>query len=1001
MITCPSCGHESPSEFAFCPSCGSPLTPAAAPREVRKVVTVLFCDLTGSTALGDRTDPETLRGTMRRYYETARAVLERHGGTVEKFVGDAVMAVFGIPVATEDDALRAVRAAVELRDTVHQLELDARIGINTGEVVAGEGDTLITGDAVNVAARLEQAAGAGEILLGAETARLVRDAVETDPVELQLKGKPDAVMAHRLTRLEAAAPGISRQLDRPMVGRERERARLRGDFDDGVAGRSSRLFTLIGPAGVGKSRLVADFLDGLEDVTVARGRALSYGEGITYWPLVEMLVQLGIDPEAAIRTSPADTQLATRALLEGIAEERPLVLVFDDLQWAEAPLFDLIEHIVDWVRDAPIFVLCIGRPELVDVRPGWGGGKPNATAILLEPLAETDAAGLADSLLEGLDLTDATRTRIIEMADGNPLFLEEMAALARETSGELRVPPTIHAVLQARLDALNDHERSVIERGAVEGKIFHRGSVTALVAAPSREQIPADLLALVRKELVRPDRSQIPGDDAFRFRHLLIRDTAYESLPKAVRAELHERFAQWLDGHGDLFEQDEIVGYHYERAARYQADLGADSALLERLSNQAAERLSRAGRAAVARGDTHSAVSLLRRAHDLLPEGDVRRSLVPDLAIALDAAGLLPEIPPLMGELRAGSETDRTTALAIEVGIDPLGQGRSADELVNELEAMRPALVERGDVMSIVRCDRAIATAEWLECRADRAHAAYRRAFELLRGGHRPFQQMHLAMMTVITASFAGTAVDDQRRLVADLRRDLETNAGPLMLASLNALGLPLEYLAGSASADQVREGLMHQADLLLQTGSHGAARGALHFLALMAYIEGDLAETERLNREKAEASERMGESRVLVNEMAYWALALSRIGDARRALSIVARARSMGREDDIADQVTLDIAEALARAHIGEAAAASLLLDRARARMVGLVMQPVTEEIDRVDAEVHAVRGDFATARAIAERIAAAAEARGLRRWADFHRNRFLRQLELDAADA
>jgi class 3 adenylate cyclase len=1003
VATCASCGRESPDDFGFCPACGAALAAVARPREVRKVVTVLFCDLIGSTALGDQTDPETLRALMRRYYETARGVLERHGGTVEKFVGDAVMAVFGIPTSTEDDALRAVRAAVELRDTVHQLGLDARIGVNTGDVVAGEGDTLVTGDAVNVAARLEQAAGAGDILLGAETARLVRDAVESDPVQLDLKGKPGGVRAHRLTRLESAAPGITRRLDRPMVGRERERARLRGDFDDAVATRTSRLFTLIGPAGVGKSRLVADFLDGLEDARVARGRALSYGEGITYWPLVEMLVQLGIDPDAAIRTSTADTQLATRAQFERIAVERPLVLVFDDLQWAEPPLFDLIEHIVDWVRDAPIFVLCIGRPELVDVRPGWGGGKSNATAVLLEALAESDAAGLADSLLEGLQLTTDARARIIEMADGNPLFLEEIAALARETNAsvDLRVPPTIHAVLQARLDTLNDHERSVIERGSVEGKTFHRGSVTALAPQPVRAHIPDDLLALVRKELVRPDRSQIPGDDAFRFRHLLIRDTAYESLPKAVRAELHERFAEWLDQHGELFEQDEIVGYHYERAAQYQGEVGDDPAVHDRLSFEAAERLGRSGRAAVARGDVHAARNLLQRAHDLLPEGAARRALVPDLAIAFDMAGELGELQPLIAELRRGTDVDRSTALAIEVGMDPSGLGASTDELVTTLEGLRPTFVEAGDVMSIVRCDRAIATAEWLACRADRAHIAYRRAFDVLRGGHHPFQQMYLAQMTAVTASFAGATVADQRGLLGDLRRDLEPNAGPLMLASIDAFGLPIEYMAGTAPPDQVREALVHLSELLLQTGSAGAAQGELDFLPLLEYIEGNLVESERLMRETVEAWERMGETRVLVNSMAYWAIALSRIRDARRALAVVAQARAMGREDDVADQVMLDVAEALARTGVGEVEAASMLIERARSRMTGLVMQPISEEIDRVDAETHAARGDFAAAAAIAEGIAAGAEARGLRRWADFHRDRFLRQLEPKAAEA
>ncbi|HET7515651.1 MAG TPA: adenylate/guanylate cyclase domain-containing protein, partial [Gaiella sp.] len=536
MAVCATCGRESPDDFGFCPGCGASL--GAAPREFRKVVTVLFCDLAGSTAMGERSDPEALRALMNRYYDTARGVLERHGGTVEKFVGDAVMAVFGIPVASEDDALRATRAAVELRDVVHELGLHARIGVNTGAVVAGEGETLVTGDAVNVAARLEQAAGEGEILLGEDTLRLVRDAVTADGLELTLKGKSEPVPAYRLRTLDVQAVGVARRLERPMVGRERERARLRADFDDVVATRSCRLFTLIGPAGIGKSRLVADFLEHVGDhATVAGGRALSYGEGITYWPLVEMLVQLGIEPSEALRSSPAETQLATRALLEERAVERPLVLVVDDLHWAEEPMLDLIGHVVDWSRAAPILVLCVARPELLDIRPGWGGGKLNATSILLEPLPDSEARRLADGLLLDVELDVETRARILATADGNPLFLEEMAALAREADGTVDVPPTIRALLQARLDALNDDERVVVERGAVEGQIFHRAAVTALAPASPRVDVPHQLLSLVRKEVVRPDQAVIAGDDAFRFRHLLIRDTAYEGLPKAVRAE--------------------------------------------------------------------------------------------------------------------------------------------------------------------------------------------------------------------------------------------------------------------------------------------------------------------------------------------------------------------------------------------------------------------------------------------------------------------------------
>ena len=491
-------------------------------------------------------------------------------------------------------------------------------------------------------------------------------------MELTLKGKSEPVPASRLLRLDVDALGHVRHLDRPLVGRVRERERLRADFADAAAARTCRLFTLIGPAGVGKSRLVEDFLEHVGDsATVARARCLSYGEGITYWPLVEILLQLGRDPEQAIQSSPADTQLATRALLEEVAAERPLVLVLDDLQWAEAPLLDLVDHLADWSREAPLFLLCVARPELLDARPGWGGGKLNATSILLEPLTEEQAAALADTLLAGVAVEAGTRDRILASAEGNPLFLEEMAALARESRGAVDVPPTIQALLQARLDTLDASDRAVIERGAVEGKVFHRGAVTALAPALLRDDVPTRLLSLVRRELVRPDRSQLPGDDAFRFRHLLIRDAAYESLPKATRADLHERFADWLDEHGSLVEQDEIVGYHLEQASRHRQELDAGDARVALLGSRSAARLGAAGAAAFGRADLHATRNLLGRAIALLPEGPDRRALLPDLIEALVEVGEHDRIEALVDELERGSDRDRAVGVALRVIWDP------------------------------------------------------------------------------------------------------------------------------------------------------------------------------------------------------------------------------------------------------------------------------------------------------------------------------------------
>ena len=520
MTRCSNCGQENPDGFKFCGACGAALTPATAAREVRKTVTVLFCDVSGSTSLGEQLDPETLRRTMNRYFEEIRRIVEHHGGTVEKFIGDAVMAVFGIPRAHEDDALRAVRAAGEVRDRITAvgeelgIALSFRTGVNTGEVVAGEGETLVTGDAVNVAARLEQAASPGDVLIGASTLALVRDAVVVDePEALELKGKRDPVAAYRLVSVDPSADAVARRLDAPLVGpRTGTRAPDRQTSSSRVAEHACHLFTLLGPAGVGKSRLVAEFIaDVGSSADVLRARCLHYGEDITYWPLVEILVAIGVEPETVIGASPVETQLAFRKLLEARAAERPQLVVLDDIQWAEDLFLDLIEHVAEWTRDASIFLLCIARPELHELRPSWGGGKLNATTVSLEPLSADDCERLIDELA-GKAIDSDVRRRILAAADGNPLFLEEMLAMAsEENGGDLVVPPTIHALLQARLDRLGADERDVIGRGAVEGQVFHRSVVEELAPEAARDDVPTNLQTLVRKDVIRPDTAAVRG----------------------------------------------------------------------------------------------------------------------------------------------------------------------------------------------------------------------------------------------------------------------------------------------------------------------------------------------------------------------------------------------------------------------------------------------------------------------------------------------------------
>jgi class 3 adenylate cyclase len=660
VLTCASCGRTSEGEFRFCPYCGAPLEAATPAREQRKTVTVLFCDVTGSTALGESKDPEALRALLARYFERMKGIVESHGGTVEKFIGDAVMAVFGVPVLHEDDALRACRAAIEMRDVFSELGVNGRIGVTTGEVVTGTAERLATGDAVNVAARLEQAAAPGEVLVGAETLELVREAVAAEAVEpLRLRGKSEPVAASRLTSVHGQ---LVRRFATPMVGRETELSRLRDAFAQAVHDRSCQLFTVLGSAGVGKSRLAAEFLAGV-DARVVRGLCLSHGEGITYWPVVEIVKQLDSLPEgdAAIplrslrgerraASSAEEIAWAFRKLLEQEAQERPLVCVLDDLHWAEETMLDLVEHVAELARDAPILLLCIARPELLEKRPAWGGGKWNSTTVLLEPLNAAETDRLLDELG---DIASVLRERIAATAEGNPLFLEEMLALVRASEdGEITVPPTIQALLSARLDQLDPAERAVLERGSVEGRVFHQSAVQALANGEAPTQ---RLVALVRKQLVRPDTPQFAGEEAYRFRHLLIRDAAYDALPKAVRAELHERFADWLGERGaDLVELDEIVGHHLEQAARYKAELEhADDALAER----AAERLATAGRRALARGDDHAATSLLERSLELTRPRRLDVHLEVDLAQAL---GTDPR--------RAAELADRTAERAADAG---------------------------------------------------------------------------------------------------------------------------------------------------------------------------------------------------------------------------------------------------------------------------------------------------------------------------------------------
>jgi class 3 adenylate cyclase/tetratricopeptide (TPR) repeat protein len=930
MAACPSCGRDNADDARFCSACGADLAAAARQRESRKVVTVLFCDLVGSTALGESTDPEALRGRMRRYFADLRAILERHGGAVEKFVGDAVMAVFGIPVAHEDDALRAVRAAWEMREAVSGHGLEARIGVNTGEVVVGgEGETLVTGDAVNVAARLEQAAPAGQVLIGSETRLLVRDAVRVESVEpLTLKGKSQPVEAFRLLEVIAGAAPVARHTESVLVGRERERKRLRREYEDTVADRACRLVTLLGPAGVGKSRLVADFLEhARHEADVLHGHCLHYGEGITYWPLVELLVAIGVDPETVLGSSAAETQLAFRRLLEERAAKRPQIVVFDDIQWAERTFLELIEHIADLSRGAPILLLCIARTELLDAQPRWGGGKLNATSLLLEPLGDEDCDRLIDTLAADA-IDDETRQRIIVASQGNPLFVHEMLAMARERPGERQivVPPTIHALLQARLDGLSSNERTVIECGSVEGQVFHRGSVAEL-APPVRSDVETHLSALVRQELIRPDSSVFPGDEAFRFRHILIRDAAYESLPKATRALLHEQFANWLDGQ-ELIERDEILGYHLEQAQRYRGELDPEAAELPGLAGRAAEHLAAAGRAALDRGDARAARTLLERATAVLPPDDERRfAHTPELADVYQETAVKRAFEILTKARSAGNPITRARA-AVRLGTFSLAR---PSEIAR---AQRAALLEEARAvfeaesydLGLAEYWRAEAQERWAAARAaDTAEACEHALVHLERAGA---AQSHIGQRTrdllLRTYIFSPIPVDEALARVSELSRD---DDGPLVRAAERIVIGCLLSMKGEIN--RARELVRGARQTFTDAGLLVSARRGT-FEAGIEIRAGDWPEAERTLRDGFERLEEVGEHGYSSTIAAVLAMVLVSQRELAAARDALDQARRITASDDLINFVFIELAEGRLLAHENRLAEAEAVGRRA-----------------------------------------------------------------------
>jgi len=730
MIRCPSCSEENPPKFRLCGYCGAPLAAAESlpAHEVRKTVTLIFSDLKDSTALGERLDSEALHEVKERYFSAMAAEIKRHGGKIEKYIGDAIMAVFGLPRAHEDDALRAVRAAIGMRAVLNGLNellssrfgvvLANRTGVNTGEVVAMDDPNadqkLATGDAVNVTARLEQAAPANEIYIGEVTYRLVRDAVEVEPVEpLALKGKSQPVAAYRLISAHGHHGNVRRH-DTPVVGRDEELAVLQRAWETVVTDRRASLVTVIGDAGVGKSRLVRELMDRVGGrARIIFGRCLAYGEGITFWPLREMVVAAAEvleddspqvarerilacvgDDDVADRLASATGLSATqfplheiywgaRRFMQLLAREGPVVAMIDDIHWAEPAFLDLLEHLLETIDDAPVLMLATARHELLEERANWGE-RERSNRLVLQPLADSAAEQVVTNLIGAAGLPEALMKRIVDAAEGNPLYVEQMLAMlidtgaVRQEGGEwvgvqtqadIAVPPTIHALLEARLDNLQRSERAAAEPAAVIGLEFPQSAVQALAPPPLRDGIEVQLTALSRKHFIRP-ATTVDSESRYRFDHHLVRDTVYNGLLKRARATMHTEFVKWADrvnaesDRGQEFEA--ILGYHLEQAYRYLGELGPHDDAGVTIGRDGSRRLASAGRRAFGRGDMNAAANLLRRAVSLLPAADPARiALLPELGEVLIELGNFGEARTVLEEAEAEAERIENRRVAV------------------------------------------------------------------------------------------------------------------------------------------------------------------------------------------------------------------------------------------------------------------------------------------------------------------------------------------------
>jgi class 3 adenylate cyclase/tetratricopeptide (TPR) repeat protein len=1036
MPACRSCGAANPEHARFCSSCGAPLE-ATVGGEARKVVTVLFCDVVGSTALGERLDAETVRATMGRYFELARHAIESHGGTVEKFIGDAVMAVFGIPQLHEDDPVRAIRAALTLRDGLDRMNRDAassgstgiqaRIGITTGEVVAGTSgsQTMVTGDPVNTAARIEQAAAPGTILIGELTERLARGQVVTtmaDPI--QAKGKTEPIRVFRVDGLVTDHPDGHEPT--PLIGREAELTRIAEAVARAADARTVELVTVVAHAGVGKSRLIEAAVSRLPTGSrVLRGRCLPYGDGIATWPIREVFraaagiadatpnadivarlaILAGADPSAAmiaagtaqmmgvdgIGVSQDDGFWAVRRMLELLAEHAPLVVIFEDLHWADSTFLDLVEYVLDLSTGAPITIIATARPELLEARPGWGAGRSNAQQLRLGSLDDEGAAQLCRSLEGGDGLPDPVVTRIVDAAEGNPLFVEEMVASLRD-DGILRlvggtwsmpdaaisVPPTVKALLAARLDRLPEPTRAVVERGAVIGRIFETLALSQIAPEPLRASLTGHLVTLVRREFIRPARPDIGSGDAYAFRHVLIRDAAYDALPKRDRADLHERIADRLEelGGSELSQFQELVAHHLEQAHRYRVDLGETDERTRSLASRAAEHLTAIGDRSFEAGALARSLTMYRRALELA--GDA-----PSAMLLLNAGDAMMRAADMKGvELLAAAVT-----VAAASGDDQVAA------LADSIDAMHQVGTRRvGVQQGVTRIRRAVATLERAGDQAALARAkgglffclwgvghvgeTERVAFEVVEHWRAAGQQARAARSIAIAT---GTLVDGPTPVPEAIARceawmeeiGDSPNASRVIVETLGMLAM----LDGRFDDARRQLGQSRaEADGLGQTFDSIAILASLAEVEAMA---GNTADAEALIADLPEQLEAI-DSFLAVPAAATLSRYRTRQGDAKAGLAALPDEPAAA--DDIFTRTTWYRAAALGELGIGRVEVATRHIGTAIAILEPTDLVILQADCLEIRAEVHASRGKRDAAREDLELAIAMYEAKGAR---------------------